>query len=38
LTFRRTAAADYYARIGSGGPTVYVLGNVGNVLLSQYRE
>jgi hypothetical protein len=38
VTFHKTAAADYYARIGSGGPTIYVLGNVGNVLLSQYRE
>ena len=38
VTFHRTAAADYYALIGSGGPTIYVLGNSGNILLSQYRE
>jgi len=38
VTFHRTAAADYYALIGSGGPTIYVLGNAGNILLSQYRE
>jgi putative adhesin len=38
VTFHKTAAADYYALIGSGGPTIYVLGNLGNVLLSQYLE
>ena len=38
VTFHKTAAADYYALIGSGGPTIYVLGNLGNILLSQYRE
>jgi hypothetical protein len=38
VTFHKTAAADYYALIGSGGPTIYVLGNSGNILLSQYRE
>jgi len=38
LTFHKTAAADYYARIGSGGPTIYVLAHVGNILLGQYRE
>jgi putative adhesin len=38
VTFHKTATADYYALIGSGGPTIYVLGNSGNILLSQYRE
>jgi len=38
VTFHKTAAADYYALIGSAGPTIYVLGNLGNILLSQYRE
>jgi len=38
VTFHKPAAADYYALIGSGGPTIYVLGNLGNILLSQYRE
>jgi beta-lactamase regulating signal transducer with metallopeptidase domain len=38
VTFHKTAAADYYAPIGSRGPTIYVLGHVGNLLLSQYRE
>lgn len=39
VTFHKaTAAADYYALIGSGGPTIYVPGHSGNVLLSQYRE
>jgi putative adhesin len=38
VTFHKTAAADYYALIGSGGPTIYVLGNSGNVLLVRDRE
>jgi putative adhesin len=38
VTFHKTDAADYYALIGSGGPTIYVLGNSGNILLSRYRE
>jgi hypothetical protein len=38
VTFHKTAAADYYALIGSGGPTIYVPGHLGNILLSQYRE
>ena len=37
VTFHKTVA-DYYARIGSGGPTIYVLGHTGNVVLSKYRE
>src|SRR5262245_9732773 len=32
VTFHK-AAADYYALIGSGGPTIYVPGHAGNVLL-----
>jgi hypothetical protein len=38
VQFQKTGAADYYARIGAGGPTIYVLGNSGNILLSQHRE
>ena len=38
VKFIKTGAADYYARIGYGGPTIYVLGNSGSVLLSRYRE
>jgi hypothetical protein len=38
VKFHKTGAAEYYARIGSGGPTIYVLGNSGNILLSRYRE
>ena len=38
LTFHKTAAADYYAPIGSRGPTIYVLGHVGDLLVSRYRE
>ena len=36
--FTKTGAADYFARIGSGGPTIYVEGNSGQILLSRYRE
>jgi hypothetical protein len=38
VKFIKTGAADYYARIGSGGPTIGVHGNSGSVLLSRYRE
>jgi hypothetical protein len=38
VKFIKTGAADYYARIGSGGPIIYVDGNSGTVLLSRYRE
>ena len=38
VQFHRTGAADYYARIGSGGPTINVENNSGNVLLSRYQE
>jgi hypothetical protein len=34
----RTGDADYYARIGSGGPTINVEGNSGSILLVRYRE
>jgi hypothetical protein len=36
--FIKTGAADYYARIGSGGPTINVSGNSGSILLIPYRE
>ena len=38
VKFIKTGAADYYARIGSGGPTIRVEGNSGSILLSRYRE
>ena len=38
VTFTKTSAADYYARIGSGGPTINVEGNSGSILLIRYRE
>ena len=38
VQFIKTGAADYYARFGSGGPTIYVEGNSGSVLLAHYRE
>ena len=38
VQFRKTGAADYRARIGSGGPTIEVARNVGNIVLSRYRE
>ena len=38
VQFTKTGAADYFARIGSGGPTINVDGNSGTVLLSRYRE
>lgn len=38
VTFTKTGAADYYARIGSGGPTINVEGNSGSILLIRYRE
>lgn len=38
VQFTKIGAADYYARIGSGGPTINVVGNSGSVLLSRYRE
>jgi Toastrack DUF4097 len=38
VKFTKTGPADYYARIGSGGPTITVDGSSGSVLLSRYRE
>ena len=38
VRFTKTGAADYFARIGSGGPTIIVHGNSGSILLSRYRE
>ncbi|HEX7296481.1 MAG TPA: hypothetical protein VF251_12045, partial [Pyrinomonadaceae bacterium] len=38
VQFTKIGAADYYARIGSGGPTISVSGNSGSVLLGRYRE
>ena len=38
VRFTKTGAADYRARIGSGGPRINVAGNVGNVVLIGYRE
>ena len=38
VKFTKTGAADYFARIGSGGATITVHGSSGSVLLSRYRE
>ena len=38
VQFHKTGDADYYARIGSGGPTINVSGSSGNVLLGRYRQ
>ena len=38
VKFIKTGAADYYARIGSGGPTIYVVGSSSSVTLIPYRE
>jgi hypothetical protein len=38
VKFIKTGAADYYARIGSGGPTINVEGNSGSILLIPNRE
>jgi hypothetical protein len=38
LQFQKTGAADYYARIGSGGPTINLSGNSGSILLVRLRE
>jgi len=38
VQFTKTGAADYHARIGSGGPTINVEGNSGSVLLVRYRD
>jgi len=34
VRFIKTGAADYYARVGTGGPTINVAGNSGSVLLT----
>ena len=38
VKFNKTGAADYAARIGFGGPTIYVVGSSGSVTLIPYRE
>ena len=38
VKFTKTGAADYFARIGSGGATITVHGSSGSVLLGRYRE
>jgi putative adhesin len=38
VKFTRTGDADYYARIGSGGPEIIVSGNSGSILLVPYQE
>jgi hypothetical protein len=38
VKFIKTGAADYYARIGYSGPTIYVVGSSGSVTLIPYRE
>ena len=38
VKFTKTGANDYFARIGSGGPTINVEGSSGNISLSRYRE
>jgi len=38
VKFIKTGEADFFARIGSGGPTINVAGNSGSVSLNRYRE
>lgn len=38
VKFTKIGASDYFARIGSGGPMIYVQDSSGNILLSPYRE
>jgi hypothetical protein len=38
VKFNKTGAADYYARIGSGGPTINVHGSSGSISLRPYWE
>ena len=38
VQFTKTGAADYHARVGSGGPTITVHGSSGSILLGRYRE
>ena len=38
VKFHKTGAADYYARVGSGGPTININGSSGSISLIPYRE
>ena len=38
VKFNKTGAADYFARVGSGGPTINVVGSSSSVTLIRYRE
>lgn len=38
VKFIKTGTADYYARIGSGGPTINIEGSSGNVSLHPYQN
>ena len=38
VEFKKTGDADYYARIGSGGPTINVEGSSGSISLLRQRE
>ena len=38
VKFTKTGEADYFARIGSGGPTINLEGNSGSILLVRYQE
>lgn len=38
VKFIKTGAADYFARIGYGGPTIYVVGSSDSVTLIPYRK
>ena len=38
VKFHKTGDADYFARVGSGGPTINVVGSSGSVTLIPYRE
>lgn len=38
VKFKKTGDTDYYARIGSGGPTINVEGSSGSILLIRQRE
>jgi hypothetical protein len=38
VQFHKIGDADYFARIGSGGPRISVDGNSGSVVLGRYRE
>jgi DUF4097 and DUF4098 domain-containing protein YvlB len=38
VKFNKIGAADYHARVGSGGPTINIAGSSGSILLSRYPE